>query len=47
MFPVVVEPDIEGAFLIKAPTESEELSKVPWIVGITSGEGGFIAAGRY
>lgn len=44
-FSVVVEPEMEGAFLTKKPQSGEELHKVPWITGITSGEGGFAVAG--
>ncbi|XP_065220403.1 venom carboxylesterase-6-like [Planococcus citri] len=43
-FSVVVEPELEGAFLTKKPEFGEELHQVPWITGITSGEGAFAVA---
>lgn len=44
IFTVVVEPNVKGAFITRHPLEIRELSSVPWLLGITSGEGGMVAA---
>lgn len=45
IFPVVVEPESTvGAFLTEHPWQfNDVVNKVPWIIGINSGEGSILA----
>ncbi|XP_065216332.1 esterase E4-like [Planococcus citri] len=38
-FPVVVEPDLEGAFITESTWYHKATNEVPWIVGINSADG--------